>query len=47
VQRQISASILIVEKTRQTIVAALNNVLRNAWKIKSWLACHFASDRIG
>jgi hypothetical protein len=36
----IAASILVVEKTRQTIVAALNNMLWDTWKIESGLAGH-------
>ena len=39
-KREISAPIFVIKETGKAIVTTLDNVLRNAWNIKSWLACH-------
>ena len=39
-QREVALPIVVVEKAGQAIVAALDNVLRNAGKVESWLSGH-------
>jgi hypothetical protein len=40
---QVAAAVAVVEEAGQSIVAALDNVLRYAWDIESWMACHTTS----
>jgi hypothetical protein len=42
-QLQVAAAVTVAEEAGQSIVAALDNVLRYAWNIESWLACHATS----
>jgi hypothetical protein len=40
---QVAVAVAVVKEAGQSIVAALDNVLRYAWDIKSWLASHATS----
>lgn len=42
-QLEITVSIAVIEKTKQSIIATLHDVLRNIGEIKSRLACHARS----